>query len=162
MILKITTQRRLAANVLMMLEPALPHLANGDRHEAKHTQRAGFEMREDFGGESFGFIAIRTNARLTALSLLEVAEIPDAFPQVDAHATYAKGLRLFDACAWLGSWHFVGSGQAIRYKALQTNTTNRHSRRDRPWSFCGTSRPPKPFQSRQPRWPSQQVRKRGQ
>jgi len=67
-----------AADVFMLLQPAVAQLLDGNRFKPERRGRAGFELRIDFGGELLCLIAIRTDARLPAPAMVAITEIPAA------------------------------------------------------------------------------------
>ena len=76
--------------MLMVIEPALAKVRDGDRLEAEHGDVAGFQLRVGLRRKRAGGFQIGADARPAAPAILVVAQIPGPAPLITLNFSDAK------------------------------------------------------------------------
>src|SRR6266849_1447977 len=86
-------QRR-PQHLLVLLEPLLAEVADGNGFKAQDGRGADFELAIDLCGQLPGGFLVGADARSMALTMLVVAQIPDPAPEVGKHLANAERFGL--------------------------------------------------------------------
>src|SRR5262249_6552402 len=116
-----------APYLLMVIEPAIAQLPDGNRLKAVHDGDAELQPVVDLAGKLVGRLAVGTDAWLSATTLFVVAQIPDAATKVAVDTSHLKTSLMARWGIRSGRSHGNDPQRSVPLQSATKSATNGHA-----------------------------------